>query len=153
MKVPIKVDIYFDGACKNVKGSRTEPTGCGVAVFINKEYSEEFSKGFAGDPGTSNIAEWRACVEAMEIANDIQTLLAVEGDRANIDIYSDSQIVTRQYNGKYQISEVTFLNYFRKAKYFGDKAQVGSIRWIKREFNQKADELSKKGLQVARNIV
>jgi len=152
----MKVKIYFDGACLNIKDNRESLTGCGVAVYIDEEYSEYFSKAFAGDPGTSNLAEWCACVEAMKIGYEISELAKQLNEQCKIVVLSDSQVITRQFNGVYQIKENSFWSYFRDAKYFANKMEKnlheGSIHWVPREQNVKADILSKQGLTEARRL-
>jgi ribonuclease HI len=145
-----KVDIYFDGACRNVPGSTSEPFGCGVAVFIDGQLSNAFSKYFSGEEGTSNISEWYGCWKAMCIANEMVELLVELGESFDISIYSDSQLIIRQFNGEYQIKEERFLHYFKLAKEESKKFnKFLQIIWIPREKNKEADRLSKIGHQEA----
>lgn len=145
----VEVDIYFDGACKNVKGSRSEPFGYGVAVFIDNEYSKVFSSYGGGKEGTSNISEWEGCVAAMNTALEMTQLL---NESLEINIFSDSQIITRQFNGEYQIIEPSFKQYFERAKKISEDFNINlRLCWIRRELNQEADRLSKLGLEEIRN--
>lgn len=151
----IKVDIYFDGACKNVKDSITEPYGYGVAVFINGEYSESFSEFDGGEFGTSNISEWQGCVSAMRIAFNLyqlfQTDIHYDDYEYEINIFSDSQLITRQFNGEYQIKEQRFQEFYNRAKNISNQFNQNlKITWVPREKNQTADSLSKIGLQKTR---
>lgn len=155
----VKIDIYFDGACKNVKDSDKEPFGVGVAVFIEDEYSEVYSKHMWGAQGTSNIAEWTGCVEAFEIAYFLHQIVSgvignppVRIGKPQITIYSDSELITKQFNGQYQIKKEEFKWYFNEANRLAGKFEPGmKITWIPREQNTKADELSKKGLNLMKN--
>ena len=113
----IDIKIYFDGACHNKKDSKDELYGCGVAVYIDGEYSEEFSVARAGRSGTSNIAEWMGCIMSLEIASEL-TKLCKELDKdetVNITMYSDSQLITRQYNGIYEVKDEVLREYFQEA--------------------------------------
>lgn len=145
----MNVKIYFDGACNN--HAETKPMGIGVAVFIDGKYEEELclaigiNDGDIEDPSTSNIAEWIGCVEAMKIAHAIKK----EFSRCSIQVYSDSQIITRQFNGIYQIKKQEFFKYKEKAKLLWLKINMPFIEWIPRELNTHADKLSKEGIQIA----
>lgn len=145
----MKVKIYFDGACNN--HAQTKPMGIGVAVFIDDEYNEDLSiaiginDGDIEDASTSNIAEWIGCVEAMKTAHAIKK----ENPNCSIQIYSDSQIITRQFNGMYQIKTQQFFKYKEQAKLLWLKMKIPLIEWIPRELNTYADKLSKEGIQIA----
>jgi ribonuclease HI len=145
----MKVDIFFDGACKNVKGSVSEPYGCGIAVFFDGIYCEEHSH-FFGGYGTSNIAEWEALYKASEIASTILK----KNDKVRLDIFGDSQLVVNQFNGLWSINNEHFYKLFLDShKILSKVDKVGVvIRWIPREENRKADELSKLGLQQIKQL-
>lgn len=151
----VKIDIYFDGACKNVKDSYKEPFGVGVAVFIDGEYSDVYSKSIWGAEGTSNIAEWTGCIEAFGVAYLLHQIISGEVHTSEptrvsqpiITIYSDSQLITRQFNGEYQIKEQRFLPYYNESKRVVNLFDKDiKITWVPREQNWVADELSKRAL-------
>jgi ribonuclease HI len=148
--ISMHIRINFDGACNNhlIKKGIDPPMGLGIAVFINNEYCEELSK-FVGVPGkinnTSNVAEWMACVEAFKLAAEL-----FDSNHEDIfEIQSDSELITKQYNGVYDITKEHFKQYRREAKHHSSNANIRylNIKWVKREFNKEADRLSKKGLQ------
>jgi len=59
-------------------------------------------------------------------------------------IYSDSQLIVNQMNGKWSAGQGTYLPYYRlAAKEFITFSEFMSIKWIPREQNEIADELSK----------
>ena len=137
----MEAKIFFDGACWN-HPDHIHKMGIGVAVFLDEIYEEDLSRAIhLEDPkGSSNHAEWGGAVEAMRIAAD----LVKEG--YSIKIFSDSQIISNQFNGNFRMNKPEFLDYCRIAKHYADKAGVTSIEWIKRELNKEADRLSKIGL-------
>lgn len=143
-----KIEIYFDGACRNIKNSTNEPYGIGVSVHINSEISEEhsFFKGFK-DGGTSNIAEWEACLHAFQKAEEL--FLDID-DLVDIKIFSDSEVITKQFNGEYQTREPRFLKYRNECIIIQRRIKYGYINWISREFNKDADKLSKQGLNLVK---
>jgi ribonuclease HI len=136
--------IHFDGACNN---KQEHPNmGIGIAVFVDNEYQEDLSKfvGVKGDfESSSNVAEWIGCVEAFKMAYEY----AEKGDR--VEIYSDSQLITHQFNGHYEIRQEKFKEYYRQAKRWYHMANLArlQIKWVPRQQNKEADALSKKGLQ------
>lgn len=142
------IEIKFDGACKNVKGE-SSIMGIGVAVFFDGDYIEEESIAIQVVAelirGTSNISEWEGCIEAWKKAIDLNK--RYPGNK--IEIYSDSQVISCQFNGTYAINEPSFLSYYEMGKALQEKLpEVTKVNWIKRDFNKEADVLSKLGLKV-----
>jgi ribonuclease HI len=145
-----KIDIYQDGACNNKL--ENAPAGVGVAVFINDEYKEEHSRAIGIKPyqlgirNTSNVAEWQACIEAMRVLSELVETYPT----AEFRIYSDSQVISQVFNDTFVTQNPAFIQYKKEAKKL--MAQAGfvlKIHWIPRKLNQKADDLSKEGLQLA----
>lgn len=136
-----KVTIKFDGACGNVKDTYT-PMGIGVAVFVDGEISDDMSVAEYAGMGTSMVAEWKACIVAAKIAGKLSRKGHI------VTVYSDSQVVTNQFNGTNKINS-DLIPYYTKAKGYYD----GTIVWIPREENTDADYLSKMGLSIYNSIV
>lgn len=141
-----KIDIFFDGACHNIKGNNN-PMGLGIAVFINDEYREELSRAILyksyKELGTSVVAEWLALVNALKIAKELK-----KDFEGRLNIYGDSQLVVNQFNLLYRINKEKLKIFFNKSKSIANEIGISEIIWIKREFNKKADELSKEGLKL-----
>lgn len=139
--------INFDGACHN-KAGENNPMGVGIAVFKNDVYAEEESNAihaldFNDGKGTSNVAEWIGCVEAMRKACRIKRKFP----DSKFTIYSDSQIIVYQFNQDYQIKKQEFIKYFNEAHKLAKISGIKNINWIPREENKEADQLSKQGLK------
>lgn len=141
----MKINIYFDGACHNQRNT-SSPMGMGVAVEIDGVYEPDISLAIYNDGsevrGTNNIAEWIGCVEAMRTAKDLRKSYP----KAEINVYSDSQIIACQFNGTYTINNDAFRPYHRQAHEHAGPALVKFVQWIPREKNKQADILSKMGL-------
>lgn len=138
----------FDGACRNVAG-QNNAMGIGLAVFFDGLYSVKHSNSIhaelqENERGTSNVAEWIGCVEAMRKAAKLKK----EYKNVIFEIYSDSQIITNQFNKVYVINKESFMWYFNEAHKFSKLAGVTEVIWVRREFNKEADKLSKQGLKV-----
>lgn len=141
-----EVRIHFDGACHNMVGV-VSPMGLGVAVFEDKEYCEITSRAIGieqyNGEGTSNIAEWLALIEALKIAKSYRE----EDKNCKISIFGDSKLIVNQFNLLWRVNEEKFLPLFKEARRLNAQVRIGEIYWIKREYNKKADELSKIGLK------
>lgn len=149
------IQIFFDGACHNMKG-KSSPMGMGVAVFVDGVYIDEYSiawgvkgEGEHEDRGTSNVAEWMACVKAFETAKGLKKLYT----DAVIKVYSDSQVITNQFNGTYTINKQEFKKYKNEAHKHSIGTGCKEILWIERKHNKQADILSKEGLQMIRDLI
>lgn len=142
------IEIYFDGACNNEKDIIT-PMGIGVvAYYKGLEISSVSTAPILN--GTSNVAEWLACVAAFDLA------LKLHGEYPSerIQMFSDSQVIVSQFNGKFQIQKESFNNYYDKAWEYA--RAIGrmfvSLDWIPRHLNERADELSKQSLLVSNSV-
>lgn len=140
------IEVYFDGACKNVKDLRNADMGIGVAVYIDKEYNHEhsaavFISASEFGAGTSNVAEWCACVLSLSTIVDLK----IAYPKAQCIVYSDSQLITNQYNGKYRVGD-NFKEFHTQAEELGRITRIVLVNWIPRELNKRADMLSKLGL-------
>jgi hypothetical protein len=93
--------------------------------------------------GTSNIAEWSAFLSGLSHCFDILK----KDDLAIFDFYLDSKLVVEQFNGNFNVDD-KFMLFYKGAKILqrrlGDA--LGSVSWVSREENQRADYLSKQGL-------
>ena len=145
----MRVDIFFDGACKNVKDSKKEPFGVGVACFIDDEYSSMFSIALHGEKGTSNVSEWAGCISALRLVKGMLELSSIMREATTkINIYSDSQLITNQFNGTWEVKQNHLKPYAKVAKLTAMEIKwTTDIVWVRRELNVDADLLSKVGLK------
>lgn len=144
MENEILIEIFFDGACEPTN-SKTKRTGVGVAVYINKEYSENWSVAVPGDNGTNNIAEWCGCLKAIEVWSELRPLVQklYPKVKRRVRIYSDSKLIVNQFNGSFVITHTKFLPYFKKARELAEEINFKYLIWVPRERNKQADNLSK----------
>lgn len=139
--------IYFDGAANNL----IQPVymGIGVAVYENDEYSKELSTAKFVGVGTSNVAEYHAVIEAIEIALDY----VAKHPRTKVSIYGDSQLIIYQILGNWEVKKSHLRTLHAQASnllmQLGDN--LHKLEWVRREYNQEADKLSKIGLHKALN--
>jgi len=126
------VTINFDGACNN-RGDKI--MGIGVVAYEDDEILCE-SANYFNFQGTSNIAEWLALIEGLTVLKELQVKNGI--------LLGDSQLVVKQFNGIYDTS-YKFIYYYNEAWKIAKYLNV-EVRWIPREQNTLADELSKEGL-------
>lgn len=154
----MRYDIYFDGGCHN-DGSGKGIMGVGVyarrVTKVNmmgkaEEWEDVFKHGFNAGEGTNNVAEWIGLREAMVLS----AFLVLQKNATEINIYSDSQLVVKQYAGDWKITgggdpekrklflsiRETVLEIENDLKHSG--RIVRGVFWIPRELNTEADKLS-----------
>lgn len=94
LKSPSQLFIYVDGASSGNPG----PAGIGVAIYNeNKELIDKISQSIGET--TNNVAEYMALIKALEYA--------LARKVKNVTLFSDSELVVRQLNGKYLVKNKT----------------------------------------------
>ena len=132
-----KIIIYTDG------GSRGNPGPSAVGVVINnKGYSE-----YIGE-GTNNEAEYRAVIFALKKTKALMGKEKIK--EAEIELKSDSELLIRQLNGEYKISEPRIQQLFIEV--WNLRIDFGRINFtlIPREKNEEADRLANQALDEMR---
>jgi probable phosphoglycerate mutase len=87
---------------------------------------------------TNNYAEYHGLLAALEYAAQAQY--------QSIKIYSDSELLVRQMQGKYKVSSPSLKPLYDKARLLVPKFHVFSIEHVLREKNKDADRLVNKVL-------
>ena len=132
-----KVVIHTDGGAKGNPG----PAAIGVVINIGgdvKEYHQAIGR------TTNNVAEYRAVLFALQ---KLKQLLGKDDARkAHIKLKTDSELVTKQINGKYKVKneqlKALFIDLWNLLQDF-DNITISSIP---REQNDAADKLVNKAL-------
>jgi len=133
--------VHFDGACQTVGGRRV--AGYGFTVEADgRLWHEEF--GLAVPPGhdraTNNVAEYVAAIRPLE------WLLALPYT-GPVEVVGDSQLVVRQMTGEYRVREAHLAPYHERLAQLAARFARVDFRWVRREENVRADELSKRALE------
>ncbi len=138
-----KITIYTDGGARNNPG----PAAIGVVIRENKELgikNYEYSK-FIGK-ATNNEAEYQAVIFALKKLKHL--IGSKQAKESEIEIRSDSELLTNQLNANYKIKEknlaLLFVQIWNLKQDFGKVYFVG----IKREENKKADKLVNEVLDI-----
>ncbi|XP_073049671.1 uncharacterized protein [Primulina eburnea] len=122
--------VFVDGASCLV--------GCGVGVVIISPSGEKIKLAVKiGSRVTNNEAEYEAVLAGIRAAREIGA--------ARIILYSDSQLITQQIKGVYEVKDDKMLKYLHLIKAQAVVFVYWSIEQIPREENGEADALAKNG--------
>ncbi len=123
------VQIYIDGAARGNPGA----AACGIVIkTVEGKLLKElwFSIGKA----TNNFAEYQALLGALRYA--------LQQGYRRVRLYSDSQLLTRQIQGKYKVRKSDLMALHRQACEMIERLESFSISHIPREKNGAADRLA-----------
>jgi ribonuclease HI len=126
--------IYIDG------GSRGNPGPAGLGVVLigpDGEIAERVHRSLGH--ATNNTAEYRALLAGLERARAL-------GFTDHLTVYSDSELLVRQMQGRYQVKHPGL-----RPLYLAAREQVAgfrrvTIQHIPREMNGEADALANRGI-------
>ena len=134
-----KIIIYTDG------GARGNPGPAGIGVVI-KDEKENLIKSYSEKIGekTNNEAEYEAVIFALKKVKHIFGKEKIKN--MNFEIRTDSELVSRQLQGKYKIEEERLFPLF--IKIWNLKIDFGAINFkeIPRSQNKSADRLVNEAL-------
>lgn len=136
-----KIEAWFDGCCEPVNPGGT--ASYGAVVFINGKRVWDCSKIFFPEKGkeretSNNVAEYSGFLAILE------WLLENGYAAANTTIHGDSKLVIEQMQGNWKMHGGFYIQIARVAQQTLRKfKKQPKLRWIPREQNDIADELSK----------
>jgi ribonuclease HI len=125
--------IHIDGA------SRGNPGEAGFGVYVSRPDGTEVA-GLYGYLGraTNNVAEYQALLHALRYA-------LAQGVR-RVRVYSDSELVVRQMDGKYRVKHPDMVPLHREARALIRKFEEAQLAHVPREQNREADRLANRAL-------
>jgi len=132
------IRCYFDGSCEPVNpyGSM----GLGAVIYKDNEILFEHSEVIPeSKKNSNNVAEYLSLKKILEWIINNKTI------EKQIFVYGDSQLVINQMNYKWRIKHGMYKDYALKCREILSKINDRKIifKWIPRELNQYADDLSK----------
>ncbi len=130
----MKLKIYVDGCSKG------NPGRAGAAALIYDEQGcllSEVSR-YLGE-ATNNVAEYNALLLALEEAD-------ILGGR-QLQVFSDSELMVRQYNGEYKIKNRALQGLSIEVRRRVAKFDQVLLSHIPRQDNKEADALANKAVQ------
>jgi len=135
-----KIIIYTDG------GSRGNPGPAAIGMVFCNERGEIFKKysQYLGDGLTNNEAEYQAVIFAL---NKFKSLFGKKlAQNSELEIRSDSELLTNQLNGKYKILTPEIQSFFLTIWNLKLDFKNVKFRFISREKNKEADRLVNEAL-------
>jgi ribonuclease HI len=132
-----KVVVHVDG------GARGNPGPAAIAAVVTAPDGGEplAEKGVYIGETTNNVAEYRAVLLGLELARQL-------GAR-EVEVINDSELVARQIGGQYKVKHAglkpLFLETMRELREFDG----WSVRNVRRESNERADQLVNEALDDA----
>jgi ribonuclease HI len=131
-----KVVVHVDGGARGNPG----PAAVG-AVASSPDGDALLEKGVYIGEATNNVAEYRAVLLGLELAREL-------GAR-EVEVINDSELVARQIGGQYKVKHAglkpLFLDTMRALREF----DAWTVRNVRRESNERADELVNEALDEA----
>jgi len=124
---PVQAEAWVDGA------SRGNPGEAGFGLLFRAGDQSVEICGFLGQ-ATNNVAEYAGLVAALSLANKEQL--------DQLTVYSDSQLLVRQIQGRYKVKAPHLIPFFLKALKLRQQIPKFSIRHVPREENREADLLA-----------
>lgn len=128
--------VHIDGASRGNPG----PAGIGV-LFVGEDGAvvERIHRGIG--IATNNVAEYSALLAALEHARAI--------GMTDLEIYSDSELLVRQLQGRYQVKHLSLRPLHTAARELIAGLNRFAIHHVPRELNREADALANRGIDEA----
>ena len=122
-----KLTAFVDGA------SRGNPGPAALGVVLQDEHGKTI-KTMAAKLGTAtnNTAEYYALIFALQ-----QALILGANE---LQVFTDSELVAKQFSGEYKIKEPTIQQYFLLVQHLKSGFKKLSVSHVPREKNKLADE-------------
>ena len=124
--------IHIDGA------SRGNPGEAAFGVYVAAEDGRVAELyGYLGR-ATNNVAEYQALLHALRYA-------LAQGAR-RVSVYSDSELVVKQIDGRYRVKHPDMLPLHQEAKSLLRRFEEAAVTHVRREQNKDADRLANRAL-------
>ena len=138
----IRLQINTDGACNN---NKKNPQPMGIGVSLTHDGVEKVAIAHNAGPGTSNEAEWVAM--ALGFKAVYLYLESIGNPRAEVYFETDSKLIVNHFYSNWLTKKPFFYRMKKIAHEY--KFLIGlrfrNVKWVPREKNVRADELSQIG--------
>ena len=132
---PDTLHIHIDGASRGNPGE----AGFGVHVATADGGTVAGLYGYLGR-ATNNVAEYQALLHALRYALG-------RGVR-RVRVFSDSELVVRQVEGRYKVKHPDMLTLWRQASTQRRAFETAEIKHVRREQNKEADALANRAMDL-----
>ncbi|HPC94957.1 MAG TPA: phosphoribosylglycinamide formyltransferase [Sedimentisphaerales bacterium] len=135
----VKLTVHTDG------GSRGNP-GPAAAGFVldDSDGRRRVAKAHFLGESTNNVAEYTALIRALQAAARLGA--------AEITVFSDSELLVRQINGRYKVKSDLIRPLYDEAQALMGRFKACEVRHVRREENKDADRLVNLALDAERDI-
>ncbi len=123
-------------------GSRGNPGPAAIAAVLadpDGEVIEERSESIG--PATNNVAEYRALLLGIGRARELGA--------DEVELIGDSELVVRQVRGEYRVKDAALRDLHGRVRKALAEFDRWSIRHVRREANERADQLVNEALDAA----
>ena len=136
MAGPDAVVVHVDGGARGNPG----PAGVAAVAYTPDGAALGEESAFIGE-STNNVAEYRALLLGLDLARRL-------GAR-EVEVVNDSELVARQVGGQYKVKHPGLRPLHREAMEALRSFNRWSVRSVRRESNERADELVNAALDEA----
>jgi len=134
-----EIIIHTDG------GSRGNPGPAAAAFILTDSAGNELdAKGFFLGQTTNNVAEYTGIVKALEAAKQLGA--------NRLTLFSDSELLVKQLNGRYRVKSEQIRPLFRQAINLLNEFESWKVQHITREKNKEADKLINRVLNLEQDV-
>ena len=134
-----EVIVYTDGASRGNPG----PAAAGF-ILTDSGGTQLQAKAFFLGRNTNNVAEYTAIVKALEAANTTGA--------KSLKVFSDSELLVRQINGRYKVKSEQIRPLFQQAVEMLGRFENWKVQHVTREKNKEADKLVNQALNLEQDI-
>jgi probable phosphoglycerate mutase len=130
---PGPISIYIDGA------SRGNPGEAGFGIHVQDASGAERAAlyGYLGR-ASNNVAEYQALIHALR--------WALAAGHSRVLVFSDSELVVRQMEGRYKVKHPDMIPLHREASALLRRFESAELSHVRREQNKQADLLANRAL-------
>jgi ribonuclease HI len=133
----VKLVVNVDGGARGNPGPAAVAA---VAATVDGDVVGE-RDAYIGE-ATNNVAEYRALLLGLELARELGA--------SEVELINDSELVARQIGGEYKVKHAGLKPLFAEAMRTLREFDAWAVRSVRREQNERADELVNRALDEAR---
>lgn len=132
--------LHVDGGARGNPG----PAGAGIRI-ANDTGNSLFEAAYFLGTQTNNVAEYTALIRAVE------TAATIPADA--VTIHSDSELLVRQITGEYRVKSPRLAGLHEQVQRLLLKLPRWRLKHVRREENQRADELANLAMDERRDVI
>jgi ribonuclease HI len=132
----VKATLYTDG------GARGNPGPAAYGFVLEADDGTVLdARGEAIGVATNNVAEYRALVEGLRKAAELQV--------DELEVVSDSELLVHQMRGEYKVKNEALRELWSEANELADRIRKVTYTAVRREHNELADRLVNEALDAS----